>query len=142
MKTTNLKLDEGLLFLCRLGISVCMGVIEWYSLSPGPSVHEYTKTSLQDEEKIHPQPDRHGYIEISMMREKNHLGTKRVFVTNSNYNVVDISNYEFCSIKGLHHQVAKIKGLENLILCQRLNSFSQLSTVLTKINKFLKNDYL
>ena len=76
MKTTNLKLDEGLLFLGRLDVSVCMGVVEWYPLSPGPGVHENSKTSLQDEEKIHSQPDRHGYIEISMMREKINLEEK------------------------------------------------------------------
>ena len=35
------------------------------------------------------------------------------------------------NIKGLQHKVAKIKGLENMTLWQRLNSFSVLSQVMS-----------
>ncbi len=41
-----------------------------------------------------------------------------MFQTNQTDQIIQVWN-----IKGLHHQVAKIKGFENLSLWQRLKSF-------------------
>ena len=49
------------------------------------------------------------------------------FATNS-----DFLKCKFCKIQGLNHQVSKIKGLDNLSLWQRLNTFGR-----EKINIFL-----
>jgi len=38
---------------------------------------------------------------------------------------------EACNIKGLHHQVGKIQGVENLRLWKRLNSFRDGKTTIS-----------